>query len=119
MNKILSRRTKKILGYVVSVLCLPLLVFSLVEYLFTAFPTVQFISRHYTRDVYLEKGNSFYIWYNLSESAIILNQTLHIIFTVASDRVVDFYVMSNSQFEEWENVSIAMGIMEMHAWLEE
>jgi hypothetical protein len=105
-------RSAQILSYILIISCLSLLAISLSEYLFTAHPYAGYISRHYSRDVNISQGRSFYIWYNLSQSPIILNQSLSVSFEVRSLRVVDFYVMSNSQYEDWKNGSRAAGILE-------
>jgi len=44
-----------------------------------------------------------------------LNQSLQITFEVIDEEVIDFYVMSNSSYEEWKNWSIATGIVEIQA----
>lgn len=105
-------RSARILSYILIISCLALMVISLSGYLFTAHPYAGYIRRHYSRDVSISPGKSFYIWYNLSQSPIILNQSLGVSFEVQSPGVVDFYVMSNSQYEDWENGSRAAGILE-------
>jgi hypothetical protein len=108
-------RSAKTIGRILIILCLPLLAVSLVGYLFSAHPYAGYISREYSRDVNISQGKSFYIWYNLSQSPIIINQSLSVSFEVRSEEVIDFYVMSNSQYEDWENGSSAAGILEERA----
>lgn len=105
---------KKILGYVLIVLCIPLLISSIMGYLFTAHPFIGSIEKEFVDDVSLAQGKFFHIWYNLSHAhaSIIVNLTLRISFEVRYDEVIDFYVMSDSQYEQWGNGSTAIGILE-------
>jgi hypothetical protein len=104
----------KTLGCFLVILCLPLLVFSIIGYLFTTRPYVGHIDREYARDVTILQGKSFYIWYDLIPSPIILNQTLNILFEVTDNEVIDFYLMSDSQWQNWNNGSAATGMVEAH-----
>lgn len=104
---------RKTLGYVFVVLFLPLLVVSLVMYLFTARLYVGYIERDFVRHVNIPQGKPYYVWYNMSRSPILLNQTLNVSFEIAGEKIVDFYIMSNSQYEEWMNGSTPTGILEM------
>lgn len=116
VSKDLASQTKKSMGYIFVILCIPLLVLSIGGYAFTSYSSVEPIERDYARDVHLERGKYFSIWYSLSPlSQIFLNQSLQITFEVTDEEVIDFYVMSNSSYEEWKNGSIATGIVEIQA----
>ena len=109
----MSRFSKKSFGYIFVVLCVPLLFISIGGYLFSSYPLVEPIERDYVRNLHIERGDDFYVWYSFSESNIFKNQSLHITFDVADDNVIDFYVMSNSSFNEWKNGSMAKGTIEL------
>jgi hypothetical protein len=84
-------------------------------YLFRAKPCTQIITRNFISNIDLGNSKSYYIWYDISKSAILRSQTLHVSFTVARNELIDFYLMSDSQYNDWENGSNASGIIEERA----
>jgi hypothetical protein len=84
-------------------------------YLFGAKPVTQTITRNFASTIDLANGKSYYIWYNISNSRILKNQTLHASFTVMDNGKIDFYVMSDFQYNEWKNGANASGLVEERA----
>ena len=113
MYKTPAMPMKKILGCLLVIFCMPLLIFSIIEYLFTSYPCVESIERPYVRHVYLQEEESFHVSYSISEAEIYVNQSLQVQVEVTGDEVIDFYIMSNSQYEDWKNGSVARGILEL------
>jgi hypothetical protein len=111
----ISAHARRILARYVIPFCIIFGVVGLAGYLFEAKPCTKPITRDVVRDIDLAQGKSYYLWYNISESAILESQTLHVSFTVGGDGTIDFYVMSDSQYERWENGSKASGIFEEKA----
>lgn len=108
----LSQRVKRHLCILIIALCTILIPLGLIEYMLTARACVGTAQREFIRDLYLVRGDSYHIWYNITQPNIILNQSLHIIFEVRNDGLIDFFVLSDSQFEEWKNGSLAVSILE-------
>jgi hypothetical protein len=99
------------LGHYAALLGIILAFVGLAGYLTTAKPSTGPITRGLADNITLQKGRSWDIWYSFSNSSVLLNQTLDVSFIVGSGGVVDFYIMSNSQYQNWKNGSVATGVL--------
>lgn len=103
---------KKYTGIILLLTFLPLFLFSLNRYLVEARSYVGSIQRDFSRNVYVRRNDSYYVWYNLSRTPAILNLSLYISFAVENNDNIDFFVMSSFQYQQWTNSSLKNGIIE-------
>lgn len=98
---------KKRTGSLLILLSFSLLAIGIAEYLYSSnLYTGTIEGEQYSKNWKIKENDNSYLWYNVTLKKIELNFSISFSFQVESQQLIDFYIMSSSQYAAWENNGI-------------